>query len=89
VHTAVHKIVTGPRFAHAWVQVNTVAHQALTKVLSGQGKSVTVRNGQVVIDLAPFIDIVKQNLSARGFTLINKLPPHPSSAGLVLGQEPG
>src|SRR5262252_2893451 len=42
VHTAVHKIVTGPRFAHAWVQVNTVVHQALTKVLSGQGKSVTV-----------------------------------------------
>ena len=81
VHTAVHKIVTGPRFAHAWVQVNTVAHQALTKVLSGQGKSVTVRNGQVVIDLAPFIDIVKQNLSARGFTLINQLPPiHPQLA---------
>jgi hypothetical protein len=81
VHTAVHKIITGPRFAHAWVQVNTVAHQALTKVLSGQGESVTVRNGQVVIDLAPFIDIVKQNLSARGFTLINKLPPiHPQLA---------
>ena len=81
VHTAVHKIVTGPRFAHAWVQANTVAHQALTKVLSGQGKSVTVRNGQVVVDLAPFIDIVKQNLSARGFTLVNKLPPiHPQLA---------
>jgi hypothetical protein len=81
VHTTVHKIVTGPRFAHAWIQVNTVAHQALTKVLSGQGKTVTIRNGQVVIDLAPFIDIVKQNLSARGFTLVNKLPPiHPQLA---------
>ena len=81
VHTAVHKIVTGPRFARAWVQVNTVAHQALVNVLSGQGKTVTVKNGQVVIDLAPFIAIVKQDLSARGFTLINKLPPiHPQLA---------
>jgi hypothetical protein len=81
VHTAVHKVVTGPRSARAWVQVNTVAHQALTKVLSGQGKTVTVRNGQVVIDLAPFIDIVKQNLSARGFTLVDKVPPiHPQLA---------
>jgi hypothetical protein len=81
VHSAVHKIVTGPRFARAWVQVNTVAHQALVKALSGQGKTVTVRNGQVVIDLAPFIAIVKQDLSARGFTLINKLPPiHPTLA---------
>ena len=81
VHTAVHKIVTGPRFARAWVQVNTVAHQALTKVLSGQGKTASIRNGQVVIDLTPFIEIVKQNLSARGFTLIDKLPPiHPQLA---------
>ena len=81
VHAAVHQIVTGPRFARAWVQVNTVAHQALTKVLSGQGKSVSIRNGQVVIDLAPFIEVVKQNLIARGFTAIDKLPPiHPQLA---------
>src|SRR5215472_3474718 len=27
IHSTVHKIVTGPRFAQAWIQVNTVAHQ--------------------------------------------------------------
>jgi hypothetical protein len=75
IHSTVHKIVTGPRFATAWVQVNTVAHQALVNALSGRGTTVKVVNDQVTIDLAPFIEIVKQNLSSRGFTLVDKLPP--------------
>jgi len=46
------------------------------KALSGQGSStVKVSNGQVVIGLGPFIDIVKKALVARGFTIINSLPP--------------
>jgi hypothetical protein len=82
VHSTVHKIVTGPRFASAWVQVNTVAHEQLVLALSGQGGgAVRTSNGQVTIDLAPFIAIVKKDLSARGFTLVNSLPPiHPTLA---------
>ena len=81
IHSTVHKIVTGPRFAQTWVQVNTVAHQQLVGALSGRSSTVKVVNGQVTIDLAPFINIVKQNLASRGFTLINKLPPiHPTVA---------
>jgi hypothetical protein len=73
--------VTGPRFANTWIQVNTVAHQTLVNVLSGQGKTVQVVNDQVTIDLAPFVNIVNQNLASRGFTLVNKLPPiHPQLA---------
>jgi hypothetical protein len=40
---------------------------------------VTVSNGQVVVGLGPFIADVKQNLSAQGLTLVNKLPtPNPT-----------
>src|SRR5215831_15979111 len=74
IHNEVHKIVTGPRFARAWVQVNTKAHQGLNNVLSGRSKAVNVKNGQVVLDLAPFVAIVKQDLAAQGFTLVNRLP---------------
>jgi hypothetical protein len=81
VHNTVHKVVTSPKFANAWIQVNTVAHQTLVKALSGQGGAVTVSNGQVTIDLAPFIAIVKEDLVERGFTLVNSLPPiHPTLA---------
>ena len=81
VHNAVHKVVTSPGFARAWVQVNTVAHQQLVNALSGQGGAIAVSNGQVTLDLAPFIAIVKQDLVKRGFTLVNNLPPiHPTLA---------
>ncbi len=81
IHSTVHKIVTSPQFARAWVQVNTVAHEQLVKALSGQGGSISVSNGQVTIDLAPFIAIVKQDLAKRGFSLVNSLPPiHPTLA---------
>ncbi len=82
IHGQVLKLVSSPQFANTWIQVNTVAHQEMVKALSGQGGgAVKVSNGQVVIDLAPFINIVKQALVARGFTLINSLPPiHPTLA---------
>jgi hypothetical protein len=81
IHSTVHKVVTSPQFARAWIQVNTVAHEQLVKALSGQGGAVTVSNGQVTIDLAPFIAIVKQDLVKRGFSLVNSLPPiHPTLA---------
>ncbi|MGE5292723.1 MAG: hypothetical protein ACM3ML_37145 [Micromonosporaceae bacterium] len=82
VHNTVHKVVTSPEFARAWTQANTVAHAEMVKVLSGRGGgAVSVQNGQVTIDLAPFIDIVKKDLANRGFTLVNSLPAiHPTVA---------
>ncbi len=75
IHGEVRKIVTGPRFASAWVRANTVVHRELVKVLSGQGSSsVSVKNGQVVLNLGPFIDVVKQDLVKRGFDLVSKIP---------------
>jgi hypothetical protein len=75
VHGQVHKIVTGPRFAALWVQANTRIHAQLVKVLSGQGStSVTISNGQVVLNLGPFINLVKQDLAQRGLGIVTKLP---------------
>ena len=76
IHTQVHKIVTSSAVANAWVQVNRVAHAQIVKVLSGQGGSaISTSNGQVILDLAPFINIVKQDLVKRGLSIVSKLPP--------------
>ncbi len=82
VHDQVAKIVASPQVAQLWVQVNRTVHAQLVKALSGQGAgAVSVSNGQVVMDLAPFIDIVKSRLSARGLTLVNQIPEvHPTLA---------
>jgi hypothetical protein len=75
VHGQVHTIVTSPQFAHIWVRANTAVHQELVKALSGQGGgSVSVSNGQVVLSLGPFINLIKQDLIKRGFTIVSKLP---------------
>ena len=54
-------------------------HRASTrrvvKALSGQGNgSITTSNGKVVLNLGPFIDLVKQDLVKRGLTIVNKVP---------------
>jgi hypothetical protein len=77
VHSRIHKIITGPRMANAWTQVNRAASQQLVAVLSGSGGkngAIGVKNGQVTLDLAPLEAVAKQDLVARGLTIAGKIP---------------
>jgi hypothetical protein len=77
VHSRIHKIITGPRMANAWVQVNRAASQQLNAVLSGSGGkhgALGVSNGQVTLDIAPLIAVAKQDLVAHGLTIAGKIP---------------
>jgi hypothetical protein len=76
IHSTVASIIASPAMARAWVQVNTVAHQGLVKVLSGQGGgALSVSNGQIVLNLGPLIVVAKQDLVAHGFSLASNIPP--------------
>jgi hypothetical protein len=73
--TQVGKIVQSPAFADAWVQANRLAHAELVKALTGEGGgAITVENDTVSINLAAFIQTVKQQLVASGFTLAARIP---------------
>ena len=77
VHSSIRKIITGPRMANAWTQVNQVAHQAIVAVLSGRGgrnSGLGVSNGQVILDITPLEAVAKQDLVARGLTIAGKIP---------------
>jgi hypothetical protein len=75
IHSQVAKIVASPQVARLWPQLNRAVHDELVKALSGRGgNKVSVRNGQVVVNLGPIIDEVKSQLSAQGFTLVNQIP---------------
>jgi hypothetical protein len=75
IHSTVHSVIASPAMARVWVQVNTVAHQSLVSVLSGQGNgAISTSNGQVVLSLGPFITVAKQDLVARGFSLAGSIP---------------
>jgi hypothetical protein len=76
IHSTVHTVISSKAMANAWVQVNTVAHQSVVKVLSGQGGgAISTSNGQIVLNLGPLIAVAKQDLLARGFSLASNIPP--------------
>jgi hypothetical protein len=69
------KVVQSDAFANAWVQANRTAHAELVKALTGEGGgAITVENDTVSLNLAAFIQTVKQQLVASGFTLASRIP---------------
>jgi hypothetical protein len=90
IHSSVHRVVSGPRVAKLWVQVNTTAHQALVKVLSGEGNgAISTKNGQITLNLGPFIAVVKQDLVDHGFALASNIPPISPTVALFQAQDLG
>lgn len=71
----VDKVVTSPQFASAWMEANTVAHQQLTALLSGQGDSALGLEGDAVtLDVGSIVAQVKSELINQGFTVAEKIP---------------
>lgn len=81
VRNKVGELVASPEFASAWNQAARVAHQQMVTVLSGNSQAVVVRGDMVYLDLAPFVDVAKQRLSAEGLTIVDRVPQvHPTIA---------
>ena len=92
IHSTVHSVITSPAAANIWVQVNTVAHQGLVKVLSGEGSSggaISTSNGQIVLNLGPFIVAVKEDLVNHGFKLASSIPPISPTVALFQANDLG
>jgi hypothetical protein len=90
IHSTVHSVIASPTVARIWTQVNTVAHQALVKVLSGQGGgAVSTSNGQIVLNLGPIITVVKQDLIQHGFALASNIPPISPTVALFQAKDLG
>jgi hypothetical protein len=88
VRTQVERVVQSDAFADAWVQANRVAHDALVAALTGEGGgAVTVAGDTVTLNLAPFIQTVKQRLVAQGFTLAERIPQVDASFVLFQSQD--
>jgi hypothetical protein len=69
------KVVQSDAFADAWVQANRAAHAELVKALTGEGGgTVTVENDTVSVDMAAFIQVVKQRLVDAGFSVAARIP---------------
>jgi len=69
------KVVASDAFTNAWIQANRTAHAELVKALTGEGGgAITVENDTVSVNLAAFVQTVKAQLVASGFTLAERIP---------------
>jgi hypothetical protein len=69
------RVVASDAFANAWVQANRIAHDELVAALTGEGgRAITIENDTVSVNMAAFIETVKQQLVAAGFSLAERIP---------------
>jgi hypothetical protein len=81
VATKIGELVAGPQFAQAWDRTIRLAHEQANAVLSGSASAVSIRGSEVVLDLAPFIDSAKRQLTESGLTVAARIPEiHPTIA---------
>ncbi|MGW4592676.1 hypothetical protein ACWEKJ_35620 [Amycolatopsis thermoflava] len=74
-------IVSGPRVAELWDRSLRTASEQMNAVLSGQSEAVVVSDGEVRLDLAPFITEAKNQLVQSGFGVASRIPDvHPTIA---------
>jgi len=67
------RALASDKFQTLWRNANRRAHNAIDKVLTGEGKNVSVKNGKVVLDLSAVIDEVIQDLDKRGVTVFDSI----------------
>jgi hypothetical protein len=76
VEEKVLEVVQSDAFEQAWIEANRQAHTQMVAVLTGEtgNSSVNVSDKAVTVNLAAFIDTVKQTLVDNGFRLAQTIP---------------
>jgi hypothetical protein len=69
-------VIESDAFENAWVEANRQAHDQMVAVLTGEssGGSVSVRDGEVAINIAVLVNTVKQRLIEEGFEWAARIP---------------
>jgi hypothetical protein len=71
----VSRVVESEAFARAWTEAHRSAHEQLVAALTGEGGGGVVIEGNAVrLNLAAFVDVVKQRLLDSGFELAARIP---------------
>jgi hypothetical protein len=74
VREATLRIVQSDRFQTLWENANRRSHSQVVAVLEGKGtETVETRNGKVVVNVGPLVNIVKARLGDRGVTIFERV----------------
>ncbi|WP_370103375.1 hypothetical protein [Streptacidiphilus sp. MAP12-20] len=88
VHTVTQRVVTSSAFVTIWTDANRAAHTAVDNVLSGKKTAaVQLHGNDVVLELGPALDQVKQRLVASGLGVASHIPTVNSSFTLFTSSQ--
>jgi hypothetical protein len=78
------KALENDRFEVLWREVNRQASASVVALLTGtdQSQVLQIKNGNLVLQLAPIVEDVKTRLSEQGLDFVDKLPAVTSSVDL-------
>ena len=75
IRARVDQVVTSEAFEQAWATATRKAHEQMVAVLTGDTpEAIDVSDGAVKINIAPFVESVKQILIDDGFSFANRIP---------------
>jgi hypothetical protein len=77
VNTIATRFVQSDAFKTLWRELNRTAHTQIVAILTGKHSSanaVSIQHGTVVLNLAPLIDKIKQQLVSAGLTVAAQVP---------------
>lgn len=78
VEQQVDQVLTSPKFAEVWENINRKLQAGLVAALSGDPSgAVTIEGDQVILDTGELIEIVKQRLVDRGLSWAANIPVPP------------
>lgn len=85
VRSTATRVVESDAFDEAWDRAARAAHAQLTATLRGDPEALATLGpgGTLSIDLSDVVDVVRERLVARGFTLVERLPDVPVSVPLL------
>jgi hypothetical protein len=89
VNAVTTRFVQSQAFQTLWVQINRIAHTQLVYLLTGRNSSAVQinSNGDVVLDLSPIVQQVKERLVAGGLSVASNIPA--VGATIAIGQAKG
>lgn len=84
VATAAEKVVQSEQFRNVWVQTNATLQQEAVRFIEGDTSALKLVDNQVVLDTAPLVAEVRQQLVAAGLSFVDGIPASGAERQIVL-----
>ena len=74
VHDKVLALLQTDTFAQLWADANRFVHEQVLAVLDGQGNTISVRDGVVLLNLLPLVNAALKSIQTAASGLVSNLP---------------